>query len=119
MQYLVTGNTKLLDWGVFLVLGILIGSYIAARGSREFKWRLPDKITIRNSVFGGACMGIGASLAGGCSIGNGLVATATMNAQGWLSLLFMILGTWFMSYFMFIKPMQQVKKNVSAKTQTA
>ncbi|MGT0197873.1 YeeE/YedE thiosulfate transporter family protein [Staphylococcus aureus] len=52
--------------------------YIAARGSREFKWRLPDKITIRNSAIGGICMGFGASVAGGCSIGNGLVETATM-----------------------------------------
>ncbi|TDL96615.1 YeeE/YedE family protein [Macrococcus carouselicus] len=118
LQFLVNGDTKLLDWGVFLVLGIFIGSYIAARGSREFKWRLPDRITIRNSAIGGACMGIGAALAGGCSIGNGLVATATMNAQGWLSLLFMILGTWFMSYFLFVRPTQQAKK-VSVKTQTA
>ncbi len=118
LQFLVNGDTKLLDWGVYLVLGIFIGSYIAARGSREFKWRLPDKITIRNSAIGGALMGIGASLAGGCSIGNGLVSTATMNAQGWLSLLFMILGTWFMSYFLFVKPMRQNKK-VSVKPQTA
>ncbi|WP_414044901.1 YeeE/YedE family protein [Macrococcus equi] len=118
LQFLVNGDTKLLDWGAFLVLGILLGSYIAARGSREFKWRLPDKITIRNSVFGGALMGIGASLAGGCSIGNGLVSTATMNTQGWISLLFMILGTWFMSYFLFVKPMKTVNKRAQVKAQT-
>ena len=67
--------------GCLLVLGIFIGSYIAARGSREFKWRLPDKITIRNSAIGGICMGFGASVAGGCSIGNGLVETATMTCK--------------------------------------
>lgn len=121
LQFLVNGDVTLLDWGVYLVLGILIGSYIAARGSREFKWRLPDKITIRNSAIGGALMGIGAAFAGGCSIGNGLVSTATMNTQGWLSLLFIILGTWFMSYFLFVKPMKQVKSEIAAtkvKTQT-
>lgn len=115
LQFLVNGDTKLLDWGVFLVLGIFIGSFIAARGSREFKWRLPDINTIRNSVIGGALMGVGASLAGGCSIGNGLVSTATMNAQGWISLLFIILGTWFMSYFLFVKPMKQARKVVNIK----
>ncbi|WP_414052987.1 YeeE/YedE family protein [Macrococcus animalis] len=119
LQFLVNGDTKLIDWGVFLVLGIFLGSYIAARGSREFKWRLPEKTTIRNSVIGGAFMGIGASLAGGCSIGNGLVSTATMNTQGWISLLFMILGTWFMSYFLFVRPMKQAKKAINLKPKAA
>ncbi len=117
VQFVTTGDMTLLDWSVFLVLGIFFGSYIAAKGSREFKWRLPDIKTMRNSVIGGLCMGFGASLAGGCSIGNGLVATATMSWQGWISLLFMILGVWFMSYFVFIKPMQQYKK--AAVVQTA
>ena len=95
--------------GRFLVLGIFIGSYIAARGAKEFKWRLPDKITIRNSAIGGICMGFGASVAGVCSIGNGLVATATLSWQGWIALASMILGTWFMSYFIFVRPMKQIQ----------
>ena len=79
VTYLITGDSKLIDWGVLLVLGIFIGSYIAARGAHEFKWRLPDIRTIRNSAVGGICMGFGASVAGGCSIGNGLVETAIMS----------------------------------------
>ena len=31
VQFFVTGDLKLLDWGVFLVLGIFFGSYIAAK----------------------------------------------------------------------------------------
>ncbi|WP_207999141.1 YeeE/YedE family protein [Macrococcus lamae] len=121
VQFITTGDTAILDWGVFLVLGIFVGSYMAAKGSREFKWRLPDIKTIKNSVIGGLFMGFGASLAGGCSIGNGLVATATMSWQGWISLVFMIFGSWFMSYFVFVRPMQQYKKSAktSAVTQTA
>ena len=115
-QFLVTGDLKLIDWGVMLVLGIFIGSYIAARGSREFKWRLPDKKTIRNSVIGGVCMGFGASVAGGCSIGNGLVETAMFSWKGWVALASMILGTWFMSYFMFVKPMKQAKKATQSQS---
>ena len=109
MTFLVTGDTSIIDWGVYLVLGIFFGSYIAARGSREFKWRLPDMKTLRNSAIGGSLMGFGAAMAGGCSIGNGLVATATMSWQGWIALPSMILGTWFMSYFVFVRPMKQVK----------
>ena len=54
-------------------------------------------------------MGFGASVAGGCSIGNGLVETATMSWKGWIALASMILGAWFMSYFIFIKPMKSSK----------
>ncbi|WP_185956994.1 YeeE/YedE family protein [Staphylococcus hominis] len=117
VQFLMSGDLKFIDWGVFLVLGIFIGSYIAARGAKEFKWRLPDKITIRNSAIGGICMGFGASVAGGCSIGNGLVATATLSWQGWIALVSMILGTWFMSYFIFVRPMKQIQKQTAQSTQ--
>ncbi|MGT2357600.1 YeeE/YedE thiosulfate transporter family protein [Staphylococcus aureus] len=36
------------------------------------------RMQYRNSAIGGICMGFGASVAGGCSIGNGFVETATM-----------------------------------------
>lgn len=117
--FLTTGDVSVVDWGVFLVIGIFFGSYIAARGSREFAWRLPDKKTLRNSTIGGACMGFGAAVAGGCSIGNGLVATAALSWQGWIALAFMILGTWFMSYFIFIRPMKLAKQNRTAQAQAA
>lgn len=90
---LVTGQTRFLDWGVMLILGILIGSYIAAKASGEFRVRVPDaKIAVR-SVTGGALMGVGAALAGGCTIGNAMVETAQFTYQGWLSFAFMLLGT--------------------------
>ncbi|EES42181.1 YeeE/YedE family protein [Staphylococcus caprae M23864:W1] len=117
INFLVSGNSKFIDWGVLLVLGIFVGSYIAARGSKEFKWRLPDKKTIRNSAFGGMLMGFGASVAGGCSIGNGLVETATMSWQGWIGLGSMIIGVWFMSYFIFVKPMKRLQQTTNNKSQ--
>lgn len=104
ISFLVTGDSKKINWGVFLVIGIMLGAYIAAKGSREFKWRMPDLKTLRNAVVGGFFMGVGASLAGGCTIGNGLTATAVMSTKGWLSLLFIMIGTWIMSYFVYIRP---------------
>ncbi|UXR77820.1 MULTISPECIES: YeeE/YedE family protein [unclassified Staphylococcus] len=119
VQFLTTGNVTVLDWGVFLVLGILVGSYIAAKGSHEFKWRLPDIKTIRNSALGGTFLGFGAAVAGGCSIGNGLVATAALSWQGWIALASMILGTWFMSYFLFVKPLRAARRQTqSVKAQS-
>ncbi|MEG9500095.1 YeeE/YedE family protein [Mannheimia indoligenes] len=104
IQYFVFGDDKFINWGVFLVLGILIGSFIAAKLSNEFRFRVPDATTMLRSAGGGALMGIGASLAGGCSIGNGLVETAFFSWQGWISLPIMILGTSVGAYFTIIRP---------------
>ena len=118
LQYLVTGDSAVINWGVFLVLGILLGSFIAAKASREFRFRMPDKKVGIRSFIGGILMGFGASLAGGCSIGNGLVMTAMMTWQGWVSLVFIILGTWTASYFVFVRPNVKKKAVVSTTVKT-
>ncbi|GIP26779.1 UPF0394 inner membrane protein YeeE [Paenibacillus sp. J23TS9] len=119
LQYLVTGDSdKYVNWGMFLVLGIFLGSFIAAKGSREFRFRAPDAKTAISSFSGGILMGFGASWAGGCSIGNGLVMTAMMTWQGWVSLIFMILGTWTASYFVFVRPRSKAKHNQGAALRT-
>lgn len=102
--YLTTGDMAFIDWGVFLVLGIFVGSFTAAKLSNEFRFRMPDTKTAINSFIGGNLMGFGAVLAGGCSIGNALVMTAMMTWQGWIALLFMLFGTWTASYFVFVRP---------------
>ncbi|MCU9614613.1 YeeE/YedE family protein [Caldibacillus lycopersici] len=118
LQYLVTGDNTYINWGVFLVLGIFLGSFIAAKASGEFRFRMPDAKTGITSFVGGILMGFGASLAGGCSIGNGLVMTAMMTWQGWAGLFFMILGTWTASYFLFVRPRKVAKANANAIAST-
>jgi uncharacterized protein len=93
VTFLVTGDVELVDWGVLLVLGLLIGSFVAAKASGEFRVRVPDATTTVRSIVGGVGMGVGASLAGGCTIGNAMVQTAEFTYQGWLSFGFMLLGT--------------------------
>jgi uncharacterized protein len=118
IQFLVNGDLSILNWGVFLVLGIFLGSFIAAKASREFRFRMPDTKTGIRSFIGGNLMGFGASIAGGCSIGNGLVMTAMMTWQGWIGLLFMILGTWTASYFIFVRPTVR-KRSAAVNVTTA
>lgn len=114
MQYLVAGDDKYLNWGVFLVLGIFIGSFIAAKASREFRIRAADAKTSVRSFGGGILMGFGASIAGGCSIGNGLVMTAVMTWQGWIGLIFMILGVWTASWYLFVRPQRKAQAQVAS-----
>lgn len=104
---IVTGDTKQLDWGVLLVLGILIGSYIAAKASGEFRVRVPSAQVIQRSIVGGILMGIGAAWAGGCSIGNALVQTSLLSWQGWIALVFQVLGVGAAAWFLLIRPRQR------------
>ena len=114
LQFLVVGDSKYLNWGVFLVLGIFLGSYIAAKASREFRVRAADAATTLRSVAGWLLMGFGASIAGGCSIGNGLVMTAMLTWQGWIGLAFMILGVWTASWFLFVRPQRKATLRAAA-----
>lgn len=90
--FLTTANFDLIDWSVYFVLGLLIGSFIAAKASGEFRLRVPDAPTVVKAILGGIGMGVGAALAGGCTVGNGMVETAMHTWQGWVSLAFMVLG---------------------------
>ena len=102
--FLTTGDVTLVDWSVMLVLGILLGSFIAAKLAGEFRWRVPDSGTILRSAGGGITMGVGAALAGGCTIGNSLVETSLFSYQGWVSLIAIMLGTWGAAWFFLVRP---------------
>ena len=102
--FLTTGDVTLVDWSVMLVLGILVGSFLAAKLSGEFRWRVPDASTILRSAGGGVAMGVGAALAGGCTIGNSLVETSLFSYQGWVSLVAIMLGTWGAAWFFLQRP---------------
>ena len=107
VSLIVTGDPKRLDWGVLLVLGILFGSYIAAKASGEFRVRVPSAQVIQRSIIGGILMGIGAAWAGGCSIGNALVQTSLLSWQGWAALVFQVLGVGAAAWFLLIRPRQR------------
>jgi hypothetical protein len=109
-QFLVGGDAAVLNWGVFLVLGIGLGSFGAAKAAGEFRFRVPDAKTAVLSFAGGVLMGFGAALAGGCTIGNGLVQTALMTWQGWTALAFTIAGTWTAAHFVFVRPARRLER---------
>ena len=77
-----------------LVLGLLVGAFYAAKASGEFRLRVPSAEQAVRSVIGGVLMGVGASAAGGCTVGNGMVQTSLFSYQGWVALLFIAIGIW-------------------------
>lgn len=112
-SFVVTAQAKHLNWGTLLVVGILLGSYFAAKATGEFRVRLPDAIQAQRSVFGGILMGVGAAWAGGCTVGNGMVETSLFSYQGWVALLFTAVGVGAASKVL-LKPTQNTALPVSA-----
>jgi len=94
VQYLVTSQQRYLNWGSLFVLGILLGSWLSAKLSGEIKLRVPEPQDFLRRIAGGVIMGLGAALAGGCTVTNALVATAYFSWQGWIATMMIFLGSW-------------------------
>lgn len=92
LQYWVIGQHRYWNWGTLFVLGIPFGAYLAAKLSGEFQLRMPRADLLGKRLLGGAIMGVGAALAGGCTITNSLVSTAYFSWQGWIATLVIPIG---------------------------
>lgn len=98
VQYLVTGQQRYFNWSSLFVIGILIRAMIIAKIRGELQLTFPpDSQTVFKRLIGGILMAIRASLAGGCTVTNSLVATAYFSWQGWLATVMIIIGLWISS----------------------
>jgi uncharacterized membrane protein YedE/YeeE len=97
-----------ITWASIFIISVPFGAYISAKVLKEFKWKSPPVDELISVVIGSLMMGFGATVAGGCNIGQGLTGVSTMAIGSIISLIFMILGNWTMVYIKFIKPMQDI-----------
>lgn len=114
-KFLISGEDTV-DWGVMLVLGLLVGAFFAAKASGEFRLRVPSAEQAVRSVIGGVLMGVGASAAGGCTVGNGMVQTSLFSYQGWVALLFISIGIGIAAK-LWLKPTDAVPGQMSRPSQ--
>jgi uncharacterized membrane protein YedE/YeeE len=74
-------------FGTGLILGTLTGAALAALGGGRFRWQsFGTPRETGRYLSGGAMMGIGGVLAGGCTVGAGLSGVATLSAAAALAL---------------------------------
>ena len=74
-------------FGAGLIGGVLVGALVAALASGRFQWQSFE--TPRQTgryLAGGAMMGLGGAMAGGCTVGAGLSGTATLSVAAVLAL---------------------------------
>ncbi len=101
--YLANGDSTHLNWGVFEIIGIPFGAFFAAKWNHEFQWRAPKPNRLMQQAVGGAIMGVGAVIAGGCNIGNSLTGLGILSLTSLVATIFLVLGTWSGTYIFFVR----------------
>ncbi|MEQ9694654.1 YeeE/YedE family protein [Shimia sp. SDUM112013] len=86
-------RNAVLEFDIGLVPGVVIGSFVAAILSGEFKFQgFEGESNMRRAMTGAVLMGFGAMLAGGCAIGAGVTGGSIFAGTAWCALFCMWIG---------------------------
>jgi hypothetical protein len=101
-----------IDWEWMLVLGVLLGSFLSAALSGQFKIDfVPEKwasvfgtsISLRliSALIGGIFVGLGSRWAGGCTSGHGITGTLQLAVSSWIAAFCFFIGGIAVALFIF------------------
>jgi len=71
---------------------VLLGAFVAALMSRQFQPIRPPRLELIWAALGGTMLGIGSSLAGGCTVGGFFNPVLHSSPAGWVMLLGLLIG---------------------------
>jgi uncharacterized membrane protein YedE/YeeE len=86
---------------MLMILSVIVGSFIAAKLSGDFRLRWPKVQRLHNPVVGGLLMGVGSRLAPGCNIANLFSGVALLSLHSILAGAGIILGTYVMTHYLY------------------
>jgi uncharacterized protein len=93
LMYTLSPPTNHLTFDLALIPGVFIGSFLAALFAGDLKLEGFDGgATMRRYIAGGAFMGFGGVLAGGCAVGAGVSGASVFALSAWVVLWSMWLG---------------------------
>ena len=79
MLYIMTSSGRSLSFGVGSVAGVLVGAFAGSLIKGHFRWEAcEDPRELRRQITGAVLMGVGAVLALGCTVGQGLSAFSVL-----------------------------------------
>ncbi len=82
-------------WKIYISLGMLFGSFVSAKLSKEFYFRFPRRLSEWTMItIGGLLMGVGIRLAFVCNVSTFFGLTQEMNMGGYLAVSGIIAGAW-------------------------
>ncbi len=94
------------NWIAAMVLGIVIGAFIGALLSGEFKFRFPKPAMLGQAFLGGLIMGFGAVTSGGCNVTHILSGIPQLGIGSFVAAISIMLGAWVTAYLIFVRPQQ-------------
>lgn len=77
-----------------LTLGLLWGAFSAALLSKQFALRMAPPLELVKGCIGGALMGIGAAMAGGCNVGGFYSAISALSLSGFMMMIGLLIGAY-------------------------
>lgn len=93
VQAFALGNSEIADYGVGLIVGVILGSLFVALKQRDARWEACDDAReLRRHLGGAVLMGSGGVLAAGCTIGQGVSALSVLAISAPVVFLSMLLG---------------------------
>jgi len=104
VKMILPGVDAAVNWVALLVIGIIIGAFIAALIASEFKIRMPKWGMMGQAFLGGLIMGFGAVTSGGCNVTHILSGVPQLAISSILAGIAIILGAWLTAYLMFVRP---------------
>lgn len=84
---------RLMSWDVLFVLGIPLGAFVAARQSGPVTASKVSAASASKHFVGGLGLGVGASLAAGCTVGHGLTGVPLLAPGSMLAILSIFAGS--------------------------
>lgn len=103
LTYPLVGYPNRVTWGMVLLAGVTVGSAVAAWRSGEFAWKAVPGFTGVKLFVGGLVMGIGALIAEGCNITQGLTNSATLALGSLTAFSAMLAGGWVALWALFLR----------------
>lgn len=79
-------------WGVYMLLGVPLGSWLSAWSKGTARWQVPEARELSRRFMGGLLMGFGGTVSGGCNIGNALTGLSIFSLNSLLATGGILLG---------------------------
>jgi uncharacterized protein len=96
LLYAMTGSARSASFAVGSVGGVLLGAFIGSMIKGHFRWEAcEDPRELRRQIVGAAIMGVGAVIALGCTVGQGLSAFSVLAVSAPVTFLSIFAGAAF------------------------
>jgi uncharacterized protein len=83
LMFAMQGSVRPLSFGIGSVAGVWLGAFLGSLWRGHFRWEAcEDPRELRRQILGSALMGVGAVVAMGCTIGQGISAISVLSFSG-------------------------------------